>query len=103
MHSIEKVHETQSLASEGKDKLQQLSERIMLISESTKVMRTNVMNFNDSFEQITNIINIVQDIANQTKMLSLNAAIESARAGEHGRGFSVVAKFRNYQGIRGIV
>ncbi len=92
MHSIEKVNETQSLASEGKDKLQQLSERIMLISESTKVMRNNVMNFNDSFEQITNIINIVQDIAKQTKMLSLNAAIESARAGEHGRGFSVVAK-----------
>ncbi len=38
IHSIEKVTETQSLASEGKDKLQQLSERIMLISESPKII-----------------------------------------------------------------
>ena len=57
------------------------------VTESAQVMQR----LGDSSKQIGNIVGVINDIADQTNLLALNAAIEAARAGEQGRGFAVVA------------
>lgn len=65
--------------------------QVNMISEQEHTFANNLSNLNKDAQNITAITNIIGDIADQTNLLALNAAIEAARAGEHGRGFAVVA------------
>ncbi|MFT7003486.1 MAG: methyl-accepting chemotaxis protein [Sulfurimonas sp.] len=68
-----------------------ISTSIQSITEEAVNLDNGANGLNDSVTSITDIINLIKDISDQTNLLALNAAIEAARAGEHGRGFAVVA------------
>jgi len=64
---------------------------IAKVNDATAVLKQNMGSLGDQAKSIDQIINVINDIADQTNLLALNAAIEAARAGEAGRGFAVVA------------
>lgn len=71
-----------------------MNQTIVAVSDSVEQIQgihEKVAVFQDKIEQITNIIDIVKKLANQSNLLALNASIEAARAGEAGRGFAIVA------------
>ncbi|MDQ7073498.1 MAG: methyl-accepting chemotaxis protein [Gammaproteobacteria bacterium] len=68
-----------------------LYERLNFIVEKSTAMRSSSNELSASSEQIKEMVSMIVGVAEQTNLLALNAAIEAARAGEHGRGFAVVA------------
>ncbi|WP_144690643.1 aspartate chemotaxis receptor CcaA [Campylobacter jejuni] len=71
--------------------LEQSAAAIEEISSSMQNVSGKTVEVASQADDIKNIVNVIKDIAEQTNLLALNAAIEAARAGEHGRGFAVVA------------
>ena len=71
--------------------LQEAADRMQNIDESGKETSLKALEVMGQSNDIKSVISIIADIAEQTNLLALNAAIEAARAGEHGRGFAVVA------------
>ncbi|HIS08704.1 MAG TPA: methyl-accepting chemotaxis protein, partial [Candidatus Scatomorpha intestinipullorum] len=71
--------------------LEQSAAAVEEISSSMQNVSEKTMDATRQAEDIKEIVGVIKDIADQTNLLALNAAIEAARAGEHGRGFAVVA------------
>lgn len=82
---------TSQLAADGNHTIQSAVVQMNSIGETMTHLAETVGKLGQRSEQIGEIVNVITDIAAQTNLLALNAAIEAARAGEHGRGFAVVA------------
>ncbi|WP_246943495.1 methyl-accepting chemotaxis protein [Bacillus pinisoli] len=78
-------------ASEGSHVIKNAVHKMSSIHQSVKGLGTVVQELGEHSKEIGNIISVISGIADQTNLLALNAAIEAARAGEHGKGFAVVA------------
>ncbi len=79
------------IAKEGGQVVKQTILKMRDIANVVKKSAENIEKLGESSKQIGEIISVIDDIADQTNLLALNAAIEAARAGEQGRGFAVVA------------
>ena len=79
------------VANEGGATVRETVQEMQSISEAVTASAAAVQALGKRGEEIGQIISVINDIADQTNLLALNAAIEAARAGEHGRGFAVVA------------
>lgn len=89
LHS--KAVDMQTIASEGGHILETAEQQMAVIQQSSYETREKIKQLSIQSAEIENITKVITDITEQTNLLALNAAIEAARAGEHGKGFAVVA------------
>ncbi len=89
--AAESADSAREVAVKGGDVVEKAVEGMMSVAETVKSSADTVEALARSSEQIGQIVAVINDIADQTNLLALNAAIEAARAGEQGRGFAVVA------------
>ena len=74
-----------------RDSINQITQKMQVESESGLEIAGRIAELNQTAQDTKNVLSKIADISEQTNLLALNAAIEAARAGEHGRGFAVVA------------
>jgi hypothetical protein len=83
--------EAASVSTRNREAVMQIAGRLDALSGDTTQTSQNVQSLTERAAQIGSIVQLIKEIADQTNLLALNAAIEAARAGEQGRGFAVVA------------
>ncbi|WP_147820561.1 methyl-accepting chemotaxis protein [Salidesulfovibrio onnuriiensis] len=89
--AAQQADQSRTKAMEGSELVSETVEAMAALQELTMELRKNMHKLGAQSEAIGEVMNVINDIADQTNLLALNAAIEAARAGEAGRGFAVVA------------
>lgn len=87
----EATKDAAKLSDESREDIEKIVDQLNTLITRTEHNNETIATFAKQVEEITSVIQLITDIADQTNLLALNAAIEAARAGEHGRGFAVVA------------
>ncbi len=85
------VRQALNVVESGNQTVDRTQESMTIIKEKVNTNTNQIMRLSQQNNQIGNVIGLVSDLANQTNMLALNASVEAVRAGEHGKGFGVVA------------
>ncbi|PKG25036.1 methyl-accepting chemotaxis protein [Niallia nealsonii] len=91
MMAVELTTLTAKQAKEGEESLKETVDQMNEMHQSVVASNKQIQSLQEQSKEIHNIIDVMSDIAKQTKLLALNAGIEAARAGETGKGFAVVA------------
>ncbi len=84
-------NETAEESSRSLSSVIEIGERLNKLTDLIASSHEGIVNLEQRSREISDVVGLIKDIADQTNLLALNAAIEAARAGEHGRGFAVVA------------
>ncbi len=90
-HTLEEVKTVESISTQSQEIMSDTIETTSTLAQKIADTTIVIQDVSSMGERIGKIINVITGVADQTNLLALNAAIEAARAGEHGRGFAVVA------------
>lgn len=88
---VQSAQTTADEASKSRESVYSVSKKLSKLTELISASHEGVNSLHTRSQEISEVVGLIKDIADQTNLLALNAAIEAARAGEHGRGFAVVA------------